>query len=129
MSVGAGSASGGVAGRGLLDVSVREFLGLLGSSQPAPAAGGAAAVVVGLGARLCAMVASLSARGPARSQAACAVIGVVAELGDRLEDPAPTRPLLLSTFETVCLPTPAARATSSIVTLSWAVGETTSSPY
>ena len=45
----------------LLDVSMREFLGLLGSSQPAPAAGSAAAVAVGLGASLCAMVASLSA--------------------------------------------------------------------
>ena len=47
---------------GLLDVSVREFLGLLGSSEPAPAAGGAAVVAVGLAASLCAMVASLSAR-------------------------------------------------------------------
>lgn len=47
---------------GLLDVSVREFLGLLGSSEPEPAAGGAAAVAVGLGASLCAMVASRSVR-------------------------------------------------------------------
>jgi len=47
---------------GLLDVSVREFLGLLGSSEPAPAAGGAAALAVGLGASLCAMVASRSVR-------------------------------------------------------------------
>ena len=47
---------------GLLDVSVREFLGLLGSSEPEPTAGGAAAVTVGLGASLCAMVASRSVR-------------------------------------------------------------------
>jgi methenyltetrahydrofolate cyclohydrolase len=69
---GPGPGGGGVAcyrpgggeptGRGLLDVPVREFLRLLASRQPAPAAGGAAAVAVGLGASLCAMVAGLSAR-------------------------------------------------------------------
>ena len=36
--------------------------------------------------------------------------------GDLVDRDSPIRPLLLSTLETVCLPTPAARATSRLVT-------------
>ncbi len=63
---GTGAASGPPSGRAasgsFLDLSLHEFLGLLADGQPAPAAGGAAAVAVALGASLCAMVASLSTR-------------------------------------------------------------------
>jgi methenyltetrahydrofolate cyclohydrolase len=45
-----------------LDLPLREFLGQLADGQPAPAAGGAAAVAVALAASLCAMIARLSAR-------------------------------------------------------------------
>jgi methenyltetrahydrofolate cyclohydrolase len=63
MSGAATGPSSGRATRGsFLDLSLHEFLGLLADGQPAPAAGGAVAVAVALGASLCAMVASLSAR-------------------------------------------------------------------
>jgi formiminotetrahydrofolate cyclodeaminase len=58
----AGPPSGRAAAGSFLDLSLHEFLGLLADGQPAPAAGGAAAVAVALGASLCAMVASLSTR-------------------------------------------------------------------
>jgi methenyltetrahydrofolate cyclohydrolase len=69
-----------------LDMPVREFLGLLADGQPAPAAGGAAAMAVALGASLCAMAARLSARQLAdaadlQSQAE-RLAGVVAPLAD-----------------------------------------------
>lgn len=57
-----GPPSGWAAGGSFLDLSLHEFLGLLADGQPAPAAGGAVAVAVALGASLCAMAASLSTR-------------------------------------------------------------------
>jgi methenyltetrahydrofolate cyclohydrolase len=72
--------------RSFLDMPVREFLGLLADGQPAPAAGGAAAMAVALGANLCAMVARLSARQLADAADLQAraerLAGVVAPLAD-----------------------------------------------
>jgi methenyltetrahydrofolate cyclohydrolase len=72
--------------RGFLDMPVREFLGLLADGQPAPAAGGAAAMAVALGASLCAMAARLSARQLADAAdlqvRAERLAGVVAPLAD-----------------------------------------------
>jgi formiminotetrahydrofolate cyclodeaminase len=67
-------------------MAVHEFLGLLADGQPAPAAGGAAAMAVALGASLCVMAARLSARqltDAADLQArAERLAGVVAPLAD-----------------------------------------------
>jgi len=72
--------------RSFLDMPVREFLALLAGGQPAPAAGGAAAMVVALGASLCAMAARLSTRQLADAADLQAraerLAGVVAPLAD-----------------------------------------------